>query len=197
MRPDIVRSDIPGTSLTKAVELSWSYAGLSTICDDHHAAAPPHDQMCIAGETFRNASVGADLGWFTLKSSCPIDNTNFDGLCFILANDKVAGTDNQLTTTLLASADKRRSCALLYSIGIAFMSKTIGCVRASANHIGHVLRASSQSDWSDFTQSLYFGSGITFGGWSKASLKMQLNNACKTSALSAPSCCRIELCRVD
>ena len=113
VRPDIVRSDILGTSLTKTVELSWSYAGLTKICDGNHAAASPHDQMCIAGEAFRNASVGADLGWFTLKSSCPIENTNFDGLCFILANDKIAAADNEITTTLLASADKRRSCTLL------------------------------------------------------------------------------------
>jgi hypothetical protein len=109
VRPDIVRSDIAGISLTKAVELSWNYAGLSTICDGNHAAAPPHGPICMAEEMVRNASLGADLGWFTLRSSCPIDNTNFEGLCFILANDKIAAADNEIANTLLASADKRRS----------------------------------------------------------------------------------------
>lgn len=109
VRQNIVRSDIAGISLTKQVELSWSYDGLSRICDDTLGSAPTHDKTCLAEETYRNTSLGADLGWFTLKSTCPLDETNFEGLCFILANDKIAATNNELTTTLLASADKRRS----------------------------------------------------------------------------------------
>lgn len=113
VRADIVRSDIAGLSLQKTVDLSWSYDGLSSICRNDQAGSPPPDQTCAAGDVYRNASLGADLGWFTLKSSCPLGDTDFQGLCFILANDKIAAAGNELTSTLLASADSRKSCTAL------------------------------------------------------------------------------------
>lgn len=108
VRADIVRSDVVGLSLQKTVDLSWSYDGLSSICHNDQAGSPPQDLTCVAGESYRNASLGADLGWFTLKSDCTLGNTEFQGLCFILANDKIAAAGNSLTSTLLASADSRK-----------------------------------------------------------------------------------------
>ena len=107
------------SEIWKTVDLDWSYAGLSNICDASHAGAPPYGQTCVAEEVYRNSSFGADLGWFTLNGDCEgPDNKGFQGLCFMLANDKIAAADDGITSTLLASADSRRSssCPVLSAL---------------------------------------------------------------------------------
>ena len=90
--------------IMKTVDLSWNYAGLSQICDDSHAGVSPHpDQICVAGEAYRNASFGADLGWFTLNGTC--DVSGYEGLCLILANDKISVSENGFLSTLLDKMD--------------------------------------------------------------------------------------------
>jgi hypothetical protein len=107
------------SEIWKTVDLDWSYAGLSNICDASHTGAPPYGQTCVAEEVYRNSSFGADLGWFTLNGDCEgPDNKGFQGLCFMLANDKIAPADDGITSTLLASADSRRSssCPVLSAL---------------------------------------------------------------------------------
>lgn len=95
------------TEIMKTVDLSWNYVGLSQICHDSHAWTTPHpDQTCVAGETYRNASFGADLGWFTLTGDC--DVPGYEGLCFILANGKISVSDNGVLSTLLDQMDSGR-----------------------------------------------------------------------------------------
>lgn len=102
--------------INKTVSLSWHNAGVSQICNDKHTGAPSVPQTCVAGETYRNTSFGADLGWFTLNGDCEGSKgsaghvKDYKGLCFILANDKIAAADDGIASTLLAQADSRRSC---------------------------------------------------------------------------------------
>lgn len=103
-----VNSILNEAEIMKTVDLSWNYAGLSQICDDSHTWTTPHpDQTCVAGGTYRNASFGADLGWFTLTGNC--DVPHYEGLCFILANDKVSVSENGVLATLLDQMDSGRN----------------------------------------------------------------------------------------
>ena len=88
------------------VDLGYTQSGVDDICQH-----PNHmEGACVAEQTWRNTSMGADLSWFTVDGAArpndPLDtptsdvhdcregtNDHFSGLCFILLNERTSGSD--------------------------------------------------------------------------------------------------------
>ena len=111
---DIVRYplylNLPQTGTVKTINddpimvktsLGYNNDDVEGICKHGRGAEPG---MCQAEQTWRNTSMGADVGFFTLHGNCNMGSPG--GLCFILVNDMLAPSSG-LTSTILAQADNR------------------------------------------------------------------------------------------
>jgi hypothetical protein len=97
--------------ILKNVSLSWNNDFLVSICNEQRRPVPDNPHTCLAEESFKNSSAaagtlfGADLGWFTVSADCKWNNKNYQGLCFMIANDMVANNTAGLTSALVQSVD--------------------------------------------------------------------------------------------